>query len=70
MRSIVQASAAFELSADIAPTPYGHHLRIISRIPTARRPQDQVQFQGLFSRQDLLALRDCIEGALGSHNTE
>ena len=70
MRSIVQASAAYELSADITPTPYGHHLRIISRIPTARRPQDQVQFQGLFSRQDLLALRDCIEGALGSHKTE
>jgi hypothetical protein len=70
MRSIVQASSAYELSADIAPTPYGHHLRIISRVPKARRPQDQVQFQGLFSRQDLLALRDCIEGALGSHKTE
>ena len=70
MRSIVQASAAYELSADIAPTPYGHHVRIISRIPTARRPQDHVQFQGLFSRRDLLALRDCIERALENCKTE
>jgi hypothetical protein len=70
MRSIVQATAAYELSADIAPTPYGHHLRIISRIPTACRPQDHAQFQGLFSRQDLLVLRDFIEGALSRHEAD
>ena len=69
LRYIVQAGTAYELSADIAPTPYGHHLRIITRIPTARKPRDHVQFQGLFSHQDLLVLRDCIEDALGSNNT-
>ncbi len=64
MRSIIQATPAYELSADIIPTPYGHHLQLISLVPLARRPEEQVKFQGLFSSAELTALRDCINRAL------
>jgi len=64
MRSIIQATPAYELSADIIPTPYGHSLKFISFVPLARRPEEQVKFQGLFSSAELIALRDCINRAL------
>ncbi len=64
MRSLVQATPAYELSVDIASTAYGHSLRFISFVPTARRPEDQVKFQGLFSSAELQSLRDTINQAL------
>jgi len=64
MRSLVQATPAYELSVDIASTAHGHSLRFISFVPTARRPEDQVKFQGLFSTAELQSLRDTINQAL------
>ncbi len=64
MRSIIQATPAYALSVDIASTAHGHSLRFISFVPTARRPEEQVRFQGLFSTAELTALRDCIAQAL------
>jgi hypothetical protein len=64
MRSLIQATSAYELSVDIASTAYGHSLRLISFVPTARRPEEQVKFQGLFRSAELQTLRDTINQAL------
>lgn len=61
---VFQNSAAWQLAAHVAPTPYGHHLIISSFVPTARRPEHQVKFSGTFSRQELQALRDALNEAL------
>ncbi len=64
MRSIIQATPAYELSVDISTTAHGHSLRLFSFVPTARRPEDQVKFQGLFSTSELKSLRDALNQAL------
>ena len=64
MRSLFQASPAYELSVDITTTAHGHSFRLISFVPTARRPEDQVKFQGVFSTAELESLRDALNQAL------
>ncbi len=68
MRSLIQATPAYELSVDIASTAYGHSLRLISFVPTARRPEEHVKFQGLFSSAELESLRDTINQALAAQS--
>ena len=60
MRSLIQAHPAYELSIDLTTTPLGHSVRLISFVPTARRPEEQVKFQGVFSTAELKALCDAI----------
>jgi hypothetical protein len=64
MRSLIQATPAYELSIDLTTTPLGHSLRLISFVPTARRPEDQVKFQGVLSAAELKALRDALNQSL------
>jgi hypothetical protein len=64
MRSLIQATPAYELSVDIATTPHWHSLRLISFVPTARRPEDHVKFQGVFNTAEITALRDVLDQAL------
>ena len=64
MRSVIQTNPSYELSVDITKTAHGHTLKFISFVPTARRPEDQVQFQALLSTIELTALRDSINRAL------
>ena len=64
MRSLIQATPAYELSVDITTSAHGHSLRLISYVPTARRPGDQVKFQGVFSTAELKSLRDALNQAL------
>ncbi len=47
MRSLIQATPAYELSVDIGSVGHVHNLRFISFVPTARRPEEQVKLQGL-----------------------
>ena len=56
---------AYELRAEVRQTPYGHHVRFLSFVPSARRPEEQVKFQGLFSTDQLRALRDLIDQEIG-----
>lgn len=65
MRSRIQATPAYELSIDIATSAHGHNIRLISFVPTARRPEEQVKFQGVFNTTELTALRDALNQALG-----
>ncbi len=64
MRSLIQATPAYELSVDIATSAHGYSPRLISFVPTARRPEDQVKFQGVFSTAELKSLRDALNQAL------
>jgi hypothetical protein len=66
MRSVFHTSGAYELSAQVGQTPYGLHLQLISFVPTARMPREQVQFQGVFSKSEIQALRDALDAALES----
>lgn len=59
-----QTNPAWQLTAQVKPTPYGHHLLISSFVPTARRPEHQVKFSGIFSTAELAVLRDVIDQAL------
>jgi hypothetical protein len=65
MRSRIQATPAYELSVDIATSAHGHSIRLISFVPTARRPEEQVKFQGVFNTAELTALRNALNQALG-----
>lgn len=65
MRSLIQATPAYELSIDLTTTPLGHNLRLISFVPTARRPEEQVKFQGVFTTAEIEALRDALSQVLG-----
>ena len=66
MRSLIQATPAYELSVDLTTTPLGHSLRLISFVPTARRPEEQVKFQGVFTTAEIKALRDALNQALAT----
>jgi hypothetical protein len=44
--------------------PHGHHLRLISFVPTARRPEEQVRFEVVLDSAALERLRDAIAAAL------
>ena len=57
---------AYELRAEIRHTPYGHHVRFLSFVPSARRPEEQVKFEGLFSTAQLRGLRDLINREIGA----
>ena len=66
MRSVIQTNPSYELSIDITHTNHGHSLKFISFVRTARRPEDQVQYQALMSTTELKALRDAIEMELAN----
>ena len=57
---------AYELRAEKRHTPYDHHIRLLSFIPSARRPKEQVKFEGLFSTDQLRGLRDLIYLEIGA----
>jgi hypothetical protein len=65
MRSIVQCTDAFELSASVTNhEPYGFNFQFISFIPSANRPEEHIRFQGQFSQKELIALRDFLDAAI------
>lgn len=64
MQATIQSSPAFELLADLTRTEHGHSLKLISFVPSARRPEQQVKFQGLFTDAELRTLRNLIDQSL------
>ena len=54
----------YQLALTIRPTVYGHHLKFSSFVPTARRPQEQLRFQLLLTRQEMQALHQALGRAL------
>ena len=66
VQATLLSGPAYELRAEIRHTPYGHHVRFLSFVPSARRPEEQVKFQGLFSTAQLRALRDLIDQEIGA----
>ena len=66
VQATLLSGPAYELRAELRQTPYGHHVRFLSFVPSARRPELQIKFQGLFSTAQLRALRDLIDLELGA----
>ena len=65
MRSLIQCTEAFELSASISQYgSLGYHLKLVSFIPSANHPEEQVRFQGMFSKTELQALIDFLDAAI------
>ncbi len=64
MRSVIQSTPAFELSIDVTSSAHGHHLRLVSFVPIARRPEHQFKSLGVLSTSELKSLRDALDEAL------
>jgi hypothetical protein len=64
--TLIHKSPAYELSVTIDAGRYGHHLRFISFVPTARHPEPQVKFQTNLSTAELLGLHEAIGRVLTS----
>ena len=64
MRSIIQATEAYQLSIDVTTSVHGHSLELVSFVPSARHPESHVKFQGVFSDAEFKALRDALNQVL------
>ena len=62
--SLIHAGPAFELSVAIAPNRMGHHVRFLTFVPIASRPEHQVRLEALLSPRELRRLQQAIEQAL------
>lgn len=62
----VQQGLAYELSVTIDSGRHGHHLKFISFVPTARRPEPQLRFQANLSTDELAELHAAIGRALAA----
>ena len=62
--TLIHQGPAYELSVSIEAGPYGHHLKFVSFVPIALRPEEQVRFQAHLSREELAVLREAIGEAL------
>lgn len=70
MRTLIQDSPAYQLLADLTSTPHGACLRLVSFVPTARRPEEQTRFQGMFTPDELRALYAAIGDHIQSSGAE
>jgi hypothetical protein len=65
MHAIFQSTSAWQLRASITPLRGDQrHIIVTSFVPTARRPEEHVQWQAQLSIDELRALRDVIDQAL------
>lgn len=63
--SVIHQGLAYELSVTINTGRYGHDLKFISLVPTARRPEPQVKFQANLCTAELVLLYEAIGRTLG-----
>ena len=64
--ALIHQGPAYELSAEIASSSYGYHLKFVTYVPTARNPEPQVKFQANLSEQELTQLHRAIGLALAT----
>jgi hypothetical protein len=62
--ALIHQGPAYELSIDVDSSAYGHHLKFVTFVPTARNPEPQVKFQANLSRAELAELHAAIGRAL------
>ena len=60
----IHQGPAYELSLEVHTTRWGHHLRFVSFVPTARNPQPMERFQAHLSSAELRVLREAIDDVL------
>ena len=64
MKTIIHCNPSFQLYVDLEPNKYSVSLKLITFVPTARRPEEQVKFQANLSLEELKALHRAIEKVL------
>ena len=61
---MIHESPAYELAVEIEKSAYGNHLRFVSFVPTARRPELQERFRASLTTAELTTLYMAIGHAL------
>ena len=62
--TVFHQGPAYELSVTITRNRLGHHLRLQSLVPTARRPGQQLRFESVLSTAELRTLHAALGQAL------
>ena len=62
--TLIHQSPAYELSVAIDTGRYGHHLKFVSFVPVARRPQPHTTMQVMLTTDELRALHTRLGLAL------
>ena len=69
--TVIHKSPAYEWAVSIKACGLGHHVRIESHVPIARRPERQVRFQSVLTAEELRVLHREIGKAIkGIDNRE
>jgi hypothetical protein len=64
MKTTIQETPAYRLDIDLERSAHGTSLKLISFVPTARRPEEQVKFQALLSDTELNKLQKVLSEAV------
>ena len=62
----IHQSPAYELAVTIDTGRHGHHLKFVSFVPIARRPEPQVRFQANLTTVELAELHSAIGRVLAA----
>lgn len=68
--TVFHQGPAYELSVTITRNRLGHHLRLQSLVPTARRPGQQLRFESVLSTAELCTLQAALGQALAAGGGE
>jgi len=66
MKTTIQETPAYRLDIELKRGPHGTSLMLISFVPTARHPEEQVKFQALLSDAELQKLQKVLSDAVAS----
>lgn len=64
MKTAIQTTAAYQLIVNLERTPYGTVFKLISLVPTARHPEEQVKFQTTLSDAELKTFAQVLSNAV------
>jgi hypothetical protein len=68
--TVFHQGPAYELSVTITRNWLGHHLRLQSLVPTARRPGQQLRFESVLSTAELRTLHAALGQSLAASGGE
>ena len=68
--TVFHQGPAYELSVTITRNRLGHHLRLQSLVPTARRPGQQLRFESVLSTAELRTLHAALGQSLAASGGE
>lgn len=64
MKATIQETPAHRLDVSLEKGAYGTHLKLITFVPTARRPEEQVKYQTTLSDTELKNFQKVLSEAV------